>query len=78
MSNQTPDSQALHQALGERIIKLRLQRGWSLQHTAEISGIHEAALSAIERGEATIHLSTLAQIAATLQTSVADLLEGIG
>lgn len=77
MSNPAIDPQEMHKAMGERIRKLRLERGWSQMQMAELSGIDDGHLGQIERGEATVHLSTLAKIVQALETTAADLFEGI-
>ncbi len=77
MSNPTIKPQEMHKAMGEKIRKLRLERGWSQAQMAERSGIDDGHLGQIERGDTTVYLSTLAKIVQTLETTVADLFEGI-
>jgi transcriptional regulator with XRE-family HTH domain len=77
MSNPTIKPQEMHKAMGEKIRKLRLERGWSQAQMAERSGIDDGHLGQIERGETTVYLSTLAKIVQTLETTAADLFESI-
>lgn len=76
-NNSTLTSQETRKALGQKIKKLRLEKGWSQTKMAEIGGMNDGHIGEIERGEIDACLSTLAKIAATFKTSVADLFEGV-
>ncbi len=61
--------------LGERIRKLRKQRGWRQIDLAEQSGIHEVHISDLERGSREIGLRHLAALAAAFDLSLAALVK---
>ncbi|WP_433294673.1 helix-turn-helix domain-containing protein [Actinoplanes sp. CA-030573] len=64
-------------AVGERIRARRLLRGWSMRYAASRAGVSHATWSRIERGiQAADNRFTLADIAAALECSPADLAEG--
>ncbi|ALM52222.1 helix-turn-helix domain-containing protein [Halomonas huangheensis] len=56
--------------------KLRQQQGWSLDHSARITGVSKAMLGQIERGESSPTVSTLWKIASGFRVSLSELLEG--
>jgi len=60
-------------ALAARLKSARYERGLTLDQLAEASGVSRAALSKIERGEASPTAALLARLAAGLGTSVASL-----
>ena len=63
--------------LGERVRRLREERGWSQESFAHEGGLGRSFAGAIERGEKDVRLSTLAKLARTLGVSLAQLLKGI-
>lgn len=63
--------------LGARIRELRIEKGWSQEKLADACGLHRSHMGEIERGRANITLATLFIIAEKLQTSGAELLEGL-
>jgi transcriptional regulator with XRE-family HTH domain len=63
--------------LGQRIRKLRREKGWRQIDLAEHSGVHEVHVSDLERGAREICLNNLVAIARTLGVSVSQLVEGI-
>jgi transcriptional regulator with XRE-family HTH domain len=63
--------------LGERIRKLRREKGWRQIDLAEHSGVHEVHISDIERGAREICLNTLVALSKSLDVSVSRLVEGI-
>ena len=65
-------------ALGERVRKLRTERGWRQIDLAEHAGIHENYVSDLETGRKEICLRTLQTVAAAFDMKAADLLSGIG
>ena len=66
-------------ALGNRIKELRQQKGWPSQESfATNCGIDRTYLGQIERGQVNPCLSMLILITKKLDTTVADLFEGIG
>jgi transcriptional regulator with XRE-family HTH domain len=60
--------------LGANIRRLRLKRGWSQEHLAEISGLHRTYVSGVERGVRNPTLSIIVQIADALKLPPAALL----
>ena len=63
--------------LGERIRKLRREKGWRQIDLAEHSGVHEVHISDIERGAREICLNNLVALARGLEISVSALVKGI-
>ena len=63
--------------LGERIRKLRKQKGWRQIDLAEQSGVHEVHISDLERGAREVGLKTLLAIAQSLEVKLSDLLKDI-
>jgi transcriptional regulator with XRE-family HTH domain len=72
-----PASEAQAQ-LGERVRRLREQRGWSQEGFAHEGGLGRSFAGAIERGEKDVRLSTLTKLARALGVSLSQLLKGIG
>ncbi len=69
--------QQIQRQLGERIRKLRAQKGWSQEEFADIAGLHRTYIGAVERGEKNLTISTLLTLAKTLNTTVTQLFRGI-
>ena len=63
--------------LGERIRKLRKQRGWTQAEMAEKVGIDRSFLADVERDKRNISLLNLNIIALGLQISLSRLLSGL-
>jgi len=63
--------------LGERVRRLREERGWSQESFAHEGGLGRSFAGAIERGEKDVRLSTLLKVARTLGVSLSQLLKGI-
>ncbi len=72
-----PASEAQAQ-LGERVRRLREQRGWSQEGFAHEGGLGRSFAGAIERGEKDVRLSTLTKLARALGVTLSQLLKGIG
>lgn len=70
--------QSIQRRLGDRIRKLRVKKGWTQEEFAEISGLHRTYIGAVERGEKNLTLTTLCTMSKTLDTTIANLLRGIG
>ena len=60
--------------LGQRVQRLRKERGWSQQALAAQAGLDRAYLSTVEKGKQNITIGAAARIAAALDTSLAALL----
>jgi transcriptional regulator with XRE-family HTH domain len=63
--------------LGQRIRKIRREKGWRQIDLAEHSGVHEVHISDIERGAREICLKNLVAVAKGLGVSVSELVKGI-
>jgi len=63
--------------LGQRIRRLRKEKGWRQIDLAEHSGVHEVHISDIERGAREICLNNLVALARGLGVSVSELVRGI-
>ena len=64
----------LPKRLGKNLAKTRKARGWTQAALAEHVGMEPESISRFERGATLPSLATLEQIAAFLDTSIADLL----
>lgn len=60
--------------IGDRIRKVREERGLNLHQLALLSGISAPALSLIETGKRNLRITTLNQIALALRITISDLL----
>ncbi len=54
-----------------------MQKKWSQDVFADISGIHRAQVGAIERGEMNLTLRTLKTVADALKVRIRDLVEDV-
>ena len=64
--------------LGQKIRKLRKEKGWSQEAFADKCGIQRAHMSLIERGKQNLTLATLETICRNLGVSMSDALKGVG
>ena len=60
--------------LGQRVQRLRKERGWSQQTLAAKAGLDRAYLSTVEKGKQNITIDAAVRIASALETSLAALL----
>lgn len=67
----------LQKKIGERIRKLRLQKGWSQEQFCHETGFARSFASGIELGKKDLCLSTLARLAKAFDMSLSALLKGI-
>jgi len=70
----TISDSALPKRLGRNLASTRKTRGWTQAALAERMGMEPESISRFERGATLPSLATLEQIAALLDTSIADLL----
>jgi transcriptional regulator with XRE-family HTH domain len=63
--------------VGAKIRQLRLQKKWSQDVFADISGIHRAQVGAMERGEMNMTLRTLKTVADALKVKIRDLMDDV-
>lgn len=61
--------------VGAKIRKLRMEKKWSQDLFADISGIHRAQVGAMERGEMNMTLKTLKTVADAFKVRIRDLVE---
>jgi transcriptional regulator with XRE-family HTH domain len=61
-------------AFGERLRKVRTNRGISQEKLAEISGLHRTYVSSVERGERNVSLETVEKLALALGVLMAELM----
>ncbi len=64
-------------ALGERIRRLRIERGWRQIDLAEHAGVHENYVSDLELGRKEICLRMLQSVALAFEMKAAELLKGV-
>lgn len=64
--------------LGQKIRRLRKEKGWSQEEFADKCGVGRAHMSLIERGKQNLTLATLHTLCNVLGTSMAAILKGIG
>jgi len=69
--------QELLKALGQRVRKLRLKRGFSQEGFADHCGVHRTFMGSIERGESNLSFHNLVRIATGLGITLSQLLSGI-
>ncbi len=67
--------QDIQKKVGAKIRQLRLQKKWSQDLFADISGIHRAQVGAMERGEMNMTLRTLKTVADAFKVRIRDLVE---
>jgi XRE family transcriptional regulator, regulator of sulfur utilization len=65
----------LYQHIATRLKTLRQEKGWSLDKTAEKTGVSKAMLGQIEREESSPTIATLWKIASGFEASFSDFLE---
>lgn len=65
----------IYQRTSATLKKLRRQRGWSLEKTAEKTGVSKAMLGQIEREESSPTIATLWKIASGFDTSFSSFIE---
>lgn len=63
--------------LGDRVRRLREERGWSQEGFAHEGCLGRSFAGAIERGEKDVRLSTLIKLARALGVTLSQLLKGI-
>src|SRR5436189_5018222 len=65
----------INEHLGQRVKKLRTDRGWSLDNLAQASGVSRSMLSEIEREKANPTLAVTFRIASAFGMSISELIE---
>ena len=64
--------------LGQKIRRLRKEKGWSQEEFADKCGIQRAHMSLIERGRQNLTLATLENICRNLGVTMSEALKGVG
>ena len=68
-------TETLSQALGRRVRRLRVARGWSQEVLAEVAGVHRNYIGQVERGAVKVSVAQLLKIARALEVAVGVLVE---
>jgi len=71
----TPEPESINRHLGNRVKRLRSERGWSLEALANASGVSRSMLSQIEREQANPTLAVTLRIARAFSLTLGELLE---
>ena len=71
----TPEPESINRHLGDRVKRLRSERGWSLEALANASGVSRSMLSQIEREQANPTLAVTLRIARAFALTLGELLE---
>lgn len=61
--------------LGERLRKLRDERGWTQEEFGKKCSLHRTFIGSVERGERNISILNLRHLARVLRVPLSDLLE---
>lgn len=64
----------IQERFGQRLRKLRTQKGVSQEKLAELADLHRTYVSGVERGERNISLVNIERLAKALGVSMADLM----
>ncbi len=72
------DMSEIAKLIGQRIRNYRLQRGWSQEKLAELSGCHPTYIGQLERGEKNATLEVVEKITAALNVPLSKLFEKLG
>jgi len=75
-SAKPPLSEAAHQ-FGDRVRSRRRELGWSQETAAVQCGVHWTYLGQVERGQRTPRLENILKLAAGLETTPGELLDGL-
>ena len=59
---------------GERLRKVRKERGISQERLADLAGLHRTYVSGVERGERNISLLNIERLAVALDVTMSDLM----
>lgn len=67
----------LREAFGLRVRLLRVEQGWSQEDLAERCGWDRSYLSSIERGEHSVGLLLIGELAEAFEISLAEMFSGV-
>jgi transcriptional regulator with XRE-family HTH domain len=68
-------NKTIQQKFGNRVRKLRKNKGWSQEEFADECGLHRTYIGAIERGERNVSLNNIHAIATALNIPVKELFD---
>jgi transcriptional regulator with XRE-family HTH domain len=63
--------------LGLRVRELRMLKGFSQEHLAELAGLHRTYIGGIERGEINVAFVNIVRLAKALEVPLSDLMKGV-
>ena len=69
--------QEILKALGQRVRRLRLKKGYSQEAFADLCGVHRTFMGTVERGESNLSFHNLVKVATALGITVSQLVSGI-
>ncbi len=72
----TGDGEPVSETVGRRVRDARSERGWTLDHLAERSGVSRRMIVNVEAGSSNASIATLLKLASALTVSLADLVAG--
>lgn len=64
-------------SFGQRVKKIRLDKGLSQEEFADLSGFHRTYIGMIERGERNPSLKNIQKLAKTFQISLSELFKSL-
>jgi len=70
-------SRKLDRYLGREIQRRRLEKGWSQEYLAEITGLHRTYISQLERGLKSPSIRVLSHITGALGVTMSEFLKGV-
>ncbi|KXP08719.1 helix-turn-helix domain-containing protein [Tsukamurella pseudospumae] len=72
-----PPIDQTHAEFGERLRARRIELGWSQEEAAHQCGLHWSGYARVERGQQSVRIATLLQLAHGLRTTPGALLDGL-
>ena len=74
LSQSQTDARRIDRAIADRLVALRRERGWSLDETAERSGVSRATMSRLENAAVSGSAQTLSRLCAAYRISLSQLM----
>jgi transcriptional regulator with XRE-family HTH domain len=68
---------AHRRAFGDRVQRLRTERGWTQEDLAEAADLHRTYITAVERGQRNISLDAIDKLARGFGISFEELFRGV-
>ena len=63
---------------GEQVRRIRLERGWSQEHLADVAELDRSYVGCIERGERNVSIENICKLTEALEVSPAKLFDWWG